>query len=263
MTSRKKSPARAIADVTYGTILANVEIAAPPERVFRALTSPEEIVRWWGSEELYKTTKWTSDFRVGGEWCAEGQGSDGSKFTVAGKYLEIDPPRKIVQTWQPDFDDNQVTTITYVLEPIDAGTRVTLRHDGFATRAQSCRNHAIGWENVLNWLSGFVAPPSAAAADKYFLCRLLAPCPTFAMDMNEDERAVMQSHALYWRAAMAEGNIVVFGPVGDPQGPWGMGVVRAADEAAVRAWTSKDPAILSGRGFRAEILRMLQAVLPS
>jgi uncharacterized protein YndB with AHSA1/START domain len=268
MTTRKTSRARAIADVTKGTILASVEIAAAPERVFRALTSPEEIVRWWGSEELYKTTRWTSEFKVGGAWRAEGKGSDGAPFAVVGKYLEIDPPRKIVQTWQPDFDDNQVTTITYLLEPTDVGTRVTLRHEGFADRAQSCRNHAFGWENVLDWLAGFATPPSAATpsaatTDKYFLCRLLAPRPTFVMDMNDAERAVMQEHALYWRAAMAAGNVVVFGPVGDPQGPWGMGVVRGADEAAVRAWTAKDPAILSGHGFRTEVLPLLQVVLPS
>jgi uncharacterized protein YndB with AHSA1/START domain/uncharacterized protein YciI len=263
MTTRKKSPARAIADVASGTILASVEIAAAPDRVFRALTSPEEIVRWWGSEELYKTTSWTSDFKVGGAWRAEGMGSDGRKFAVVGKYLEIDPPKKIVQTWQPDFDDNQVTTITYLLEPIEQGTRVVLRHEGFAARADSCRGHGVGWERVLDWLSGFVAPPSAAAADRYFLCRLLPPRPTFAMDMNEEERAVMGAHAMYWRAAMEAGNVVVFGPVGDPQGPWGLGVVKAADEAAVRAWTEKDPAILSGRGFKTEILPMLQAVLPS
>ena len=47
--------ARAIADVSSGVILATVSIAAPPERVFRAITEPGEIVRWWGSDELYRT----------------------------------------------------------------------------------------------------------------------------------------------------------------------------------------------------------------
>lgn len=262
MMTRKKSPARSIADVTSGTILASVEISAAPERVFRALTSPEEIVRWWGSPELYTTTSWTADFKVGGAWRAEGVGSDGLKFVVVGKYLEIDPPRRIVQTWQPDFDDNQVTTITYVLEPIESGTRVVLRHEGFGARADSCRNHGQGWERVLDWLQAFAASPPAASAERFFLLRLIAPRPSFALDMNEEERAVMGAHLVYWRASMAEGNVVVFGPVGDPQGPWGMGVVKAADEAAVRAWADNDPAILSGRGFRTEILPMLQAVLP-
>jgi uncharacterized protein YndB with AHSA1/START domain/uncharacterized protein YciI len=261
MTTRKKSPARAIADVTSGTILATVEIEAQPERVFRALTSPEEILRWWGSEESYKTTKWDAEFRVGGSWRAEGRGSDGLPYVVEGQYLEIDPARKIVQTWKPDFDAGHVSTLTYVLEPIESGTRVTLRHEGFQGRADSCRSHSSGWELVFNWLRDFAAPPTAATADKYFFCRLIPPRPSFAMDMNADERAVMASHAQYWHGLSKAGSALVFGPVGDPQGPWGLGIVRAADEAAAHALEASDPAILSGRGFRCELLPMLQAVV--
>jgi uncharacterized protein YndB with AHSA1/START domain/uncharacterized protein YciI len=261
MTTRKNGPARAIADVTTGTILAAVEIAAPPERVFRALTSPEEILRWWGSEDLYKTTQWTADFRIGGVWRAEGRGADGLPFVIEGKYLDIDAPRKLAQTWTPDFDQGHVTRVTYALEPIENGTRVTLRHDGFDNRAESCRNHTLGWERVLNWLESFAAQPTAAAADKYFFCRLLPPRPTFAMDMNAEERAVMQAHAKYWHGLLQAGSVVVFGPVGDPNGPWGLGIVRAADEATAHALEAADPAILSGRGFRYELLPMLQAVI--
>jgi uncharacterized protein YndB with AHSA1/START domain len=65
-----KSSARAIADAGSGTILATVEIAAPPERVFRALTTPDEIVRWWGSDDAYRTTGFTADLQVGGRWHA-------------------------------------------------------------------------------------------------------------------------------------------------------------------------------------------------
>jgi uncharacterized protein YndB with AHSA1/START domain len=36
-------------------LLATVEIAAPAERVFRALAS-EELVKWWGSADTYRTT---------------------------------------------------------------------------------------------------------------------------------------------------------------------------------------------------------------
>ena len=68
MTS-KKSAARAIADVTRGMILATVEIAVPPERVFAALTS-EEVTKWWGSDDKYRTTEWTGDVKVGGRWRA-------------------------------------------------------------------------------------------------------------------------------------------------------------------------------------------------
>jgi uncharacterized protein YndB with AHSA1/START domain/uncharacterized protein YciI len=259
-SAKKPSRARAIADVSSGTILASVEIAAPPERVFRALSSPEELVRWWGSDEVYRTTQWDADFRVHGRWRAEGRSADGSTFFVEGEFLEIDPPRKLVQTWKPAWDEGHTTTISYLLEPIENGTRVVVRHEGFGTRYDSCRSHGEGWQQVLDWLSKFVnLQPSAAT---YYLCRLLPPRPSFALDMNGDERAMMQEHALYWRKQMAEGRVVVFGPVGDPQGPWGLGVVRASDAADIQRFADNDPAILSGRGFRCEVIPMITAVLP-
>ena len=75
----------------------------------------------------------------------------------------------------------------------------------------------------------------------YFL-KLNPSRPTFAMDMTPEERTVMQEHAAYWRARMAEGQVVVFGPVMDPAGPFGMGVITAIDDAAVRNFTENDPA---------------------
>jgi uncharacterized protein YndB with AHSA1/START domain len=264
MTTVKRSAARSVADVKEGTILATVEIAATPERVFRALTASDEVVRWWGSDETYRTTGWTSDLRVGGAWRAEGRGADGTAFTVGGEFLEIDPPHKLVQTWRPDWDGGNTTTITYRLEATAKGTRVTVRHEGFAGRAESCAGHAEGWERVLGWLEGYAGAESSAprgAELRYFVCRLLPPRPTFAMDMTAEERAMMQEHVGYWTGHLKNGTAIVFGPVADPKGPWGLGVVRAADETAVRALEAGDPAIKSGKGFRYEVLPMLQAVV--
>ena len=67
--------ARAIADVSTGLILATVTIAAPPERIFAALTDPSELPRWWGADDLYRTTTHTSDLRKGGAWRSEGRGA--------------------------------------------------------------------------------------------------------------------------------------------------------------------------------------------
>ena len=55
--------ARAVADVTAGTILAQVDISAPVERVFAALTRGDEIIKWWGSDDLYRTTAPTAPGR--------------------------------------------------------------------------------------------------------------------------------------------------------------------------------------------------------
>src|SRR6185436_12403572 len=100
-----------------GTILATVDIAAPPERVFRALTT-DEITRWWGSDELYRTTAYTADLRVGGRWRSEGTGRDGTAFAVEGEFLAIDAPRTLVQSWRPSWDlAAGTTTVTFRLEP--------------------------------------------------------------------------------------------------------------------------------------------------
>jgi uncharacterized protein YndB with AHSA1/START domain len=153
MSVIKTRAARAIADVTQGMLLATIDIAATPERVFRAVTS-EELTRWWGSEDTYRTTKWSGDVRVGGAWRTDGVGQDGKPFAVHGEFLEVDPPRKLVQTWQYDWDtSNSLTTITWRFEAIGDGTRVIVRHEGFGDAHDACANHAEGWERVLGWLS--------------------------------------------------------------------------------------------------------------
>ena len=98
---------------------------------------------------------------------------------------------------------------------------------------------------------------------RYFLCRLIAPRPTFPMDMNEEERALMQVHVEYWSEHMRAGRVVIFGPVADPKGPWGLGIVRASGLPEVQSFTGQDPVIAADRGFSYEVLPMLQALLPN
>jgi uncharacterized protein YciI len=88
----------------------------------------------------------------------------------------------------------------------------------------------------------------------YFLCRLNAPRPNFAFEMTDDERAVMQTHAGYWRELVAKGSAVLFGPVMDPKGPWGLGILEAADETAARALSDADPVMKADRGFSTDIM---------
>jgi hypothetical protein len=59
----------------------------------------------------------------------------------------------------------------------------------------------------------------------HFLLKLVAPRPTFANDMNDQEKAMMQEHFLYWKDRQDRGDVLVFGPVLDPEGAYGMGIV--------------------------------------
>jgi hypothetical protein len=91
---------------------------------------------------------------------------------------------------------------------------------------------------------------------KAFFCRLIPPRPSFAEDMSEAEAQLMEEHARYWRDWMAKGRVVAFGLVGDPAGPYGIGIVEVEDEAQLRSFTENDPTIRSGRGFRFEVHQM-------
>jgi len=252
--------ARAIADLSEGTILATVDIAVPAERVFQALTT-DEVTHWWGSPQTYRTTEWHVEVRVGGRWRAAGRGADGVPFAVEGEYLEVDPPRTLVQTWKADWDGKALTTLRYRLEPIAGGTRVTLRHDGFRGRPESCRGHCEGWEMVLGWLQRHLtADAKKPGGGKFFLCRLVGPRPSFPADITEKEGQVMQQHIAYWTELLKKGTAVVFGPVLDPRGVWGLGVVEVASEAEVQELTTNDPTVRSGLGFKLDAYPMMDAV---
>jgi uncharacterized protein YciI len=87
----------------------------------------------------------------------------------------------------------------------------------------------------------------------HFFLKLVAPRPSFATDMNDAERRMMHAHFQYWKERQDRGEVIVFGPVFDPAGSFGMGVIVAASEAAARSFADNDPAMTSGIGFRCEI----------
>ena len=64
--------------------------------------------------------------------------------------------------------------------------------------------------------------------------------------MTDEEREIMGRHAAYWQPFIDRGQMVIFGPVLDGTGSWGLGVVEAEDEDEVRAFAAGDPAVTSG-----------------
>ena len=81
-----------------------------------------------------------------------------------------------------------------------------------------------------------------------FIFRLKAPRPTFAPDMNDDEQEIMGRHAAHWEPLIAAGQMVVFGPVLDDEGSWGLGVIEHENEDELRAHAAQDPFVTSGTG---------------
>jgi uncharacterized protein len=95
-----------------------------------------------------------------------------------------------------------------------------------------------------------------------FVFRLKSPRPTFALDMTDAEREIMRQHAAHWRPLVDSGQMVVFGPVLDSAGSWGLGVVEGDDEDELREFAARDPVVTSGTG-EIEIGTMLAGFIRS
>jgi uncharacterized protein YndB with AHSA1/START domain len=141
-----------IGDALIGT----VRIEAPPAAVFRAFTDPAQLVQWWGSAEMYWTTEWSCDPRPGGRWASRGSGVSGRDFTVEGIYLEVDPPRRLVYTWNPSWQEIPTTTVEIDLVPDGEGTILYMRHFGFGQNVRARDDHLGGMPSVLMWLRGYL-----------------------------------------------------------------------------------------------------------
>jgi len=150
MTSKTNSTAKAVADVSDGLILASVEVAATPDQVFGALAS-DAVCEWWVRPGVFDTRQWSGDVRTGGRWHAAGVGG-GKPYALEGEFLDVEAPIRLIHTWKPTGSAGKPSTVVYHLEPIEGGTRLTLRHSGI-DNPTTCMNTAIGWETSFERLS--------------------------------------------------------------------------------------------------------------
>jgi uncharacterized protein YciI len=94
-----------------------------------------------------------------------------------------------------------------------------------------------------------------------FVYRLLPPRPTFADDMDADERAMMNEHVAYFGKLHAQGRLIVYGPVDVfGGGGWGLGVIAGDARDDVERIAADDPAVAGGL-CTYELGVMRQAVL--
>jgi uncharacterized protein YndB with AHSA1/START domain len=94
-------------------VLIEREFAAPAPMVWRAITEPELVRRWWHAGRG-ETTMCEIDLRVGGIWRYAMRPGRGEEFAFYGEFLEIVPNEKIVQTetFAPFPDDPSTNTMT-------------------------------------------------------------------------------------------------------------------------------------------------------
>lgn len=166
MTEAKISPEQ-------DAISQEIEIAAPPERVFRALTDPKQLFTWWGAEPTVELLTFEMDGRKGGKYlyrCKPKPGADfgevgeqlknsgSGEFICHGEVLEIDPPRLLVWSWLANWHEHpdSPTIVRWELTPTAKGTRVRVIHSGLAHEPVSRKDYGQGWLGVLNLLRNFL-----------------------------------------------------------------------------------------------------------
>jgi uncharacterized protein YndB with AHSA1/START domain len=142
-------------------VVSEIEIAAPPDRVFQALTTAAELKRWFTSAEC-PAKFWEMDPHLGGHYrYATEKGSimvNGvSEFECHGEIVEYDPPRVLAYTWLANWHEDIAhrTIVRWELTPTKTGTRVNVKHSGLSDEAVARKDYAGGWPGVLEMLKNF------------------------------------------------------------------------------------------------------------
>lgn len=108
------------------TVVISRVFDASPERLWRIYTDRDLIPRWWGLRNT-TTIVDTMDVRVNGGWRYIQRDADGNEFAFRGEYLVIDPPKRLVMTFEFEPMAGQSGTDSYVFETIAEGkTRVVV-----------------------------------------------------------------------------------------------------------------------------------------
>lgn len=123
------------------TFTCSVEVAAPPEIVFDYFVDAELILSWIGDYAVL-------DAQPGGEFTLDIEG-----IPVRGRYLEVDPPKRVVVTWghagSATLPPNS-TEVEFKLTPADGGTLVSVEHRNLPT--DQLASHRTGWPMFLERL---------------------------------------------------------------------------------------------------------------
>lgn len=117
-------------------------VHAPVAEVWKAYTSPSDIVKWNAASDDWHTTRASVDLRVGGAFSSRMEAKDGSfGFDFAGTYTAVVPNKRI----EYSLGDRAATVdFTACAE----GVRVAVSFDAEATH--SVEQQRSGWQAILD-----------------------------------------------------------------------------------------------------------------
>ena len=132
-------------------------LPAPRGTVYRALTDPGELSKWWGPRGF---TAPSVDFdpTVGNSYRIAMQPPDGDVFHLSGEFREVDPPALLAYTfrWDPPDPDDRETVATLSLRDQAEQTEVALTQGEFATEERRAL-HEGGWTDSFDRLQELLA----------------------------------------------------------------------------------------------------------
>lgn len=79
-------------------VIATRDFQAPRALVWKVMTQPEHVARWWGTEGQRNNIT-DFDVRPGGKWRVESHDPDGNVYIFVGEYREVAEPEKFVWTF--------------------------------------------------------------------------------------------------------------------------------------------------------------------
>lgn len=95
---------------------------APRMLVWKAMSEPQHLVRWWGPHG-HTNKALEFDFRVGGRWRIETTTTDGQVINFFGEFREIEAPRRLTQTFAFDgLPEGLYSVDTVELDEVDGRT---------------------------------------------------------------------------------------------------------------------------------------------
>lgn len=122
-------------------ISVETNVRAPVEHVWRAYTSPDDIMKWNAASDDWHTTAATVDLRAGGSFSSRMEAKDGSMgFDFAGTYTKVIKHKLIEYA----FGD-RTAQVTFTESP--AGVTVQVTFDAEATH--TAEQQQAGWQAIL------------------------------------------------------------------------------------------------------------------
>lgn len=98
---------------------------APPAAVFDAWTTPEYVCGWWAPRGR-SLLECDVDLRVGGSYRYVLEAPGGPPYTVAGRFVEIDPPHRLVTNFTVDVAPTDEIVEVTSFDALPGGTLVRI-----------------------------------------------------------------------------------------------------------------------------------------